>query len=106
MIRFIKLAGAPILFASALILVAAHGGQSQPTAGNPAEGAALYQNCIPCHGLNGKGIAGVPSARLLEEMKRYRSGSFTHPRQMEMQRVLQKFSLQEMQDLAVYISKM
>ncbi len=106
MIRFLKFAGAPILFASGLILATVHGGQSQPTAGNPAAGAALYQNCIPCHGLNGKGIAGVPSARLLEDMERCRTGSFTHPKQIKMQKILQKFNPQEMRDLAAYISEM
>jgi len=28
--------------------------------GNPARGAELYGNCVPCHQLEGKGVAGLP----------------------------------------------
>lgn len=74
--------------------------------GNPATGASLYESCVPCHSLMGKGIAGQPEAQLVTKMQTIQKGTFTKPKAIEMQNVLKPMSPQQVQDLAAYISKM
>ena len=61
------------------LLVAAGAAQAQtwPDGGNPSEGATLYDSCVPCHTLNGNGLAGKSVSDLMDKMKAYQSGTFT-----------------------------
>ncbi|MEG2172242.1 MAG: tat pathway signal sequence [Desulfovibrionaceae bacterium] len=74
--------------------------------GNPADGAALYEGCVPCHTLMGKGIAGQPEGQLVSKMTAIQNGSFTNPKAIEMQNVLKPMSPQQILDLAAYITGM
>ena len=90
------------------LLVAAGAAQAQtwPDGGNPSEGATLYDGCVPCHGLNGSGIAGKPVSELMEKMKGFQSGTFTDGRIVGMQNVLKPLSDKQLLDLAAYVNKM
>lgn len=74
--------------------------------GNPATGAALYENCTPCHGLNGKGVAGKSEARLMAAMQNFQTGTFSDQKVLKMQGILRGLSQEQLVDLARYISKM
>lgn len=74
--------------------------------GNPANGASLYEGCVPCHTLAGKGLAGQPEAQLVNKMTAIQNGTFTNPKAIEMQNVLKPMSAQQVLDLASYITKM
>lgn len=74
--------------------------------GDPAAGAALFENCVPCHTLMGKGIAGQPEDQLVSKMTAIQNGTFTNPKALEMQKVLKPMSEQQVFDLASYITKM
>ena len=104
MTRFLKYASVPALFLIALGLNVSDG-LSQQT-GNPAVGASLYDGCVPCHGLNGKGLAGTPEDKLMTQMKNIQTGIFSDPKKVEMHRVMNAMNRQQLQDLAAYISKM
>ena len=82
------------------LLVAAGGG------GNPSEGATLYDSCVPCHTLNGNGLAGKSVSDLMDKMKAYQSGTFTDAKLLGMQQVLKPLSDKQLLDLAAYINKM
>ena len=90
------------------LLVAAGAAQAQtwPDGGNPSEGAALYDGCVPCHTLNGNGLAGKPVSELMDKMKAYQSGTFTDAKLLGMQQVLKPLSDKQLLDLAAYINKM
>ena len=79
------------------LLVAAGAAQAQtwPDGGNPSEGATLYDSCVPCHTLNGNGLAGKSVSDLMDKMKAY-----------QMQQVLKPLSDKQLLDLAAYINKM
>lgn len=74
--------------------------------GNSATGASLYNSCVPCHTLTGKGIAGLPEGDLVSKMQAIQQGTFTQPKAIEMQKVLAPMSQQDLLDLASYITKM
>lgn len=74
--------------------------------GNPALGAELYNKCTPCHGLDGKGMAGKPAENLLMKMQAYQNGTFNAPKIENMQKVLKTMNQQNLIDLAAYISQM
>ena len=74
--------------------------------GNPATGAALYESCVPCHTLTGKGLAGKPADTLVEKMKKYQTVTSDNPKVQAMQKALAPMSQQDLLDLAAYISKM
>lgn len=80
--------------------------QTAQQPGNPAVGAELYDTCVPCHTLNGNGVAGLPIPELMSKMKAYQNGSFTDPKVIGMQQVLQPLSDQQLLDLATYMTKM
>lgn len=79
---------------------------SPPPMGNPATGAALYENCVPCHSLKGNGIAGKTEASLMASMQNYQTGTFKEPKVQKMQSILRGLSQEQLMDLARYISKM
>lgn len=74
--------------------------------GDPANGASLFESCVPCHTLMGKGIAGQPEDKLVSKMTAIQTGTFTNPKAVEMQKVLQPMTAQQILDLASYITKM
>lgn len=74
--------------------------------GNPASGASLYESCVPCHTLMGKGLAGQPEAQLVSKMTAIQTGTFTNAKAAEMQKVLKPMTAQQILDLASYITKM
>ena len=80
--------------------------QQWPDGGNPSEGAALYDSCVPCHTLNGNGMAGKSISDLMNKMKAYQSGTYTDPKVAGMHKVLAPLSDQQLLDLAAYINKM
>ena len=80
--------------------------QQWPDGGNPATGATLYDQCVPCHTLNGNGLAGKNVQTLMTEMKNYQTGTYTAPKVVKMQEMLQKMSDAQLLDLAAYIAKM
>ena len=90
------------------LLVAAGAAQAQtwPDGGNPSEGATLYDSCVPCHTLNGNGLAGKSVSDLMDKMKAYQSGTFTDAKLLGMQQVLKPLSDKQLLDLAAYINKM
>lgn len=79
--------------------------QSAPE-GNPARGASLYEGCVPCHTMMGKGIAGKPVDVLMSKMENYQTGTFDNPKIQGMHKVLKPMSKQDLMDLASYITKM
>ena len=90
------------------LLVAAGAAQAQtwPDGGNPSEGATLYDSCVPCHTLNGNGLAGKSVSDLMDKMKAYQSGTFTDAKLLGMQQVLKPLSDKQLLDLAAYINKL
>ena len=82
------------------LLVAAGAAQAQ------SEGATLYDSCVPCHTLNGNGLAGKSVSDLMDKMKAYQSGTFTDAKLLGMQQVLKPLSDKQLLDLAAYINKM
>lgn len=84
----------------------AYSQQTWPDSGKPGVGATLYDSCVPCHTLNGNGIAGLPVQELMTKMKNYQSGTFNEPKVQKMQKVLQPMSDTQLLDLAAYITKM
>ena len=83
------------------LLVAAGAAQAQtwPDGG-------LYDSCVPCHTLNGNGLAGKSVSDLMDKMKAYQSGTFTDAKLLGMQQVLKPLSDKQLLDLAAYINKM
>ncbi len=77
-----------------------------PQIGDPARGAALYKNCVSCHGSQGRGVAGQTEGQLMAAMQNYQTGSYTNRHVVKMQRVLRTLSQDQLADLAAYISKM
>ena len=61
---------------------------------------------VPCHTLNGNGLAGKPVSDLMDKMKAYQSGTFTDAKLLGMQQVLKPLSDKQLLDLAAYINKM
>ena len=90
------------------LLVAAGAAQAQtwPDGGNPSEGATLYDSCVPCHTLNGNGLAGMSVPDLMEKMKGFQTGTSTDGKMVGMQNVLKPLSDKQLLDLAAYINKM
>ena len=84
------------------LLVAAGAAQAQTW----SEGATLYDSCVPCHTLNGNGLAGKSVSDLMDKMKAYQSGTFTDAKLLGMQQVLKPLSDKQLLDLAAYINKM
>ena len=82
------------------LLVAAGAAQAQtwPDGGNPSEGATLYDSCVPCHTLNGNGLAGKSVSDLMDKMKAYQSGTFTDAKLLGMQQVLKPLSDKQLLD--------
>lgn len=80
--------------------------QQWPDGGNPSQGAALYDSCVPCHTLNGNGLAGKSISDLMNKMKAYQSGTYTDPKMAGMHKVLAPLSDQQLLDLAAYMNKM
>lgn len=74
--------------------------------GNPATGAALFEQCTPCHGMDGKGVAGKSEAQLMAAMQNFQTGTFTNPKVLKMQGILRGLSQEQLADLARYINKM
>lgn len=77
-----------------------------PPMGNPATGAALYEKCAPCHGLNGQGLAGKSEARLMASMQDIQTRTFTDAKALKMQGIMKGLSQEQLVDLARYINKM
>ena len=88
------------------LLVAAGAAQAQtwPDGGNPSEGATLYDSCVPCHTLNGNGLAGKSVSDLMDKMKAYQSGTFTDAKLLGMQQVLKPLSDKQLLDLAADVA--
>ena len=88
------------------LLVAAGAAQAQtwPDGGNPSEGATLYDSCVPCHTLNGNGLAGKSVSDLMDKMKAYQSGTFTDAKLLGMQQVLKPLSDKQLLDLAANVA--
>lgn len=63
-------------------------------------------SCVPCHTLNGNGLAGKSVSDLMDKMKAYQSGTFTDAKLLGMQQVLKPLSDKQLLDLAAYINKM
>lgn len=80
--------------------------QQWPDGGNPSQGAALYDSCVPCHTLNGNGLAGKSVSDLMNKMKAYQGGTYTDPKLAGMHKVLAPLSDQQLLDLAAYMNKM
>ena len=89
-----------------LVIAGAAQAQTWPDGGNPSVGATLYDSCVPCHTLNGNGIAGKSVQTLMDKMKAIQAGNFSAPRMISMQQVLQPLSDNQLLDLAAYITKM
>ena len=75
-----------------------------PRMGNPANGAALYERCVSCHGLNAKNLAGQTEADLMAEMQNYQMNTYTNPRIVKMQQILNGMTQEQLLDIAAYIS--
>ncbi len=88
------------------LMLASPASSAQQWIGNPATGAELYDACVPCHTLQGKGIAGLKEDVLIGKMKEYQAGTYADPKIQGMQKVLQSMSDQQLFDLAAYITKM
>ena len=90
------------------LLVAAGAAQAQtwPDGGNPSEGAALYDGCVPCHTLNGNGLAGKPVSELMDKMKAYQRVTYSDAILLGIMQVLKPLSDRQLLDLAGYIKKM
>ncbi|MEG1610145.1 MAG: tat pathway signal sequence [Bilophila sp.] len=101
-----SLKGLGLVALSLFILVATSEAQTWPDGGNPGVGATLYDSCVPCHTLSGNGIAGLPVQKLMTKMKTYQSGTFSAPKIIGMQKVLQPMTDAQLLDLAAYITKM
>lgn len=80
--------------------------QQWPDGGNPSVGATLYDTCVPCHTLNGNGIAGKSISDLMNKMKAYQGGTYSDEKLAGMHKVLAPLSDQQLLDLAAYINKM
>lgn len=74
--------------------------------GNPSEGAALYNNCVPCHGLNGEGIAHMQPELFVDYVEKAKLATFENPQLKKMQKIFLTLSKQQIDDLAAYVSKM
>jgi len=74
--------------------------------GNPANGAALYESCIPCHTATGKGLAGVAEDTLVKKMVAIQNGTPTKAKGKAMQKVLKPMNTQQLMDIASYLNKM
>lgn len=99
--------GIGLLAIPVVVLMMAGQAQSQDwPEGRPAEGAALYKSCTPCHSLQGNGIAGKAVPDLMAKMKHYQAGTFKNPKILGMQGALKGMSDQQLMDLASYITKM
>lgn len=94
------------LLALPLVLVASLMGEAFSAAGNPATGASLFEACVPCHTLNGNGVAGLPVDVLMQKMTQYQTIVSDNPKIQGMQQALQPMSQQDLMDLAAYISQM
>ena len=103
---FLKYAGVLALPAVLLVAGMAYAQQQWPDGGKPGVGAALYDACVPCHTLNGNGIAGKSVNTLMTKMKAFQSGTFTDQKVQGMQKVLKPMTDQQLLDLAAYINKM
>lgn len=79
--------------------------ESPAPLGNPATGAALFEQCAPCHGLDAKGLAGKSEAQLMAAMQNYQTGTFTKEKVLKMQGILRGLSQEQLADLARYINK-
>lgn len=88
------------------LMMASPAGSAQQWIGNPATGAELYNSCVPCHSLQGNGIAGLKEDVLIGKMKEYQAGSYADPQIQGMQKVLRAMPDQQIFDLAAYITKM
>ena len=75
--------------------------------GDTANGLALSQDCLDCHGDDGKGdedtplIAGLDEAKHIDLLKGYKSGEITDEDEMMIDYVVD-LSDQDMADLAAY----
>lgn len=81
-------------------------GTASSWTGNPAVGAELFNSCTPCHGLQGKSVAGLPEKELMQKMEAYRQGTYNDAQTVKMQKILQQMSQQQLFDLAAYMTKM
>lgn len=75
--------------------------------GDPANGLALSEDCVDCHGDDGKGdedsplIAGLDAAKHIDLLKGYKSGEIPDEDEMMIDYVAD-LSDQDMADLAAY----
>ena len=74
-----------------------------PRMGDPVKGAALYEQCVSCHGLQAKGLTGQTEAELMAEMQNYQMNTYTDPRILKMQRILNGMSQEQLLNIAAYI---
>ena len=75
-----------------------------PRMGDPVKGAALYKRCISCHGLDAKNLTGQTEAELMAEMQDFQMNSYTDPRIVKMQRLLNEMSQEQLLDISAYIA--
>jgi cytochrome c553 len=79
--------------------------------GDPAAGAALADDCVDCHGEDGKGdedyppLVGFPDAYLIAQLKAFRSGERVDEDEM-MPMYAEDLSDQEIADLAAYYASL
>ena len=103
--RMIKTIGALLVVSTMAVAGLAIAASNAPE-GNPAVGAELFNSCVPCHTLNGNGVAGKPVQELLTKMRQYQTGTFDNPKVQGMQKALQSMNEQNLLDLAAYMTKM
>ena len=78
-------------------------------------GEKIFQQCVGCHGSNGKNkafgrsgiIAGQPQDALMQSLKMYHDNDFKdHGTALVMSKQIRNMSPQDMSDVAFYISKL
>ncbi len=74
-----------------------------PRMGDPVKGAALYERCVSCHGLGAKELTGQTEAELMAEMQNFQMNSYTDPRILKMQRILNSMTQEQLLNISAYI---
>ncbi|WP_051906826.1 MULTISPECIES: c-type cytochrome [unclassified Sulfurospirillum] len=80
-----------------------------------SNGETLFKQCAGCHGADGRNkafgksgiIAGQDAEVLLESLKYYKETEFkTHGTSLVMSKQVKNMNLQDLQDIATYVSKL
>jgi|GEM_PF-4770687 len=75
-----------------------------PKVGNAAAGKKLYQRCAGCHGQVPTHLMGLSEGVLMAAMQNVQSGTFTAPKIIQMQAMLNNMTQPQLADIAAYLS--